>query len=104
MDNNPNQPNQSGAQQMQIKITDDVLKGVYANALQIGHTKEEFILDFMNLLPPQGIAVSRVFLNPGHMKRILAALQENLKKYEDQFGKVEIAKAPKSDNKMGFNG
>jgi hypothetical protein len=90
-------------QQMQIKIDDAVLKGVYANALQVGHTKEEFILDFMNLVPPQGIAVSRVFLSPGHMKRIVSALQDNLKKYEEQFGKIEEAQAPKNEQKLGFN-
>lgn len=90
-------------QQMQIKIEDTVLKGVYANALQVGHTKEEFILDFMNLVPPQGIAVSRVFLSPGHMKRIVSALQDNLKKYEEQFGKIEVAQPPKNEQKLGFN-
>jgi len=94
---------QTGGQQMQIKIDDQVLKGVYANALQIGHTKEEFILDFMNLLPPQGVAVARVLLSPGHMKRILAALQDNIKKYEEQFGKIEVAQAPSTETKMGFS-
>lgn len=96
--------NQNQQQTMQIKIDDTVLKGVYANALQVGHTKEEFILDFMNLVPPQGIAVSRVFLSPGHMKRIAAALLDNLKKYEQQFGKIEEAQAPKNEQKLGFNG
>ena len=71
--------------------------------LQVGHTKEEFILDFMNLVPPQGIAVSRVFLSPGHMKRIVTALQDNLKKYEEQFGKIAQAEAPKNEQKLGFS-
>lgn len=102
MQNQPN-PGQTNGQ-MQIKINDEVLKGVYANALQIGHTKEEFILDYMNLVPPQGIAVSRVFISPGHMKRIVSALQDNLKKYEEQFGKIAMAETPKSDGKVGFNG
>ncbi len=88
--------------QVQIKIDDQVLKGVYANALQIGHTKEEFVLDFMNLLPPQGIAVARVLLSPGHMKRILAALEDNIKKYEEQFGKIEVAQDPEKNQSLGF--
>lgn len=98
MDNQNQQPT------MQIKIDDTVLKGVYANALQVGHTKEEFILDFMNLVPPQGIAVARIFLSPGHMKRIAAALLDNLKKYEQQFGKIAEAQPPKNEQKLGFNG
>lgn len=87
-------------QQLQVKVTDEVLKGVYANMVQVGHTPEEFILDFMNLFPPAGIITSRVILSPGHMKRIVAALADNLKRYEEQFGAVKAADIP--DHKIGF--
>ncbi|MEK7496610.1 MAG: DUF3467 domain-containing protein [Patescibacteria group bacterium] len=80
-----NQP----AQQIQVKVTDDVLKGVYSNMAQIAHTKEEFVIDFLNMMPPQGIVTARVFLNPAHTKRLSAALAENVKKYEEQFGKID---------------
>jgi Protein of unknown function (DUF3467) len=80
----PNQP-----QQIQVKITDDVLKGVYANMAQIAHTREEFVIDFLNLMPPQGIVSSRVYLSPAHTKRLAAALADNIKKYEEQFGKID---------------
>ncbi|MBU1039321.1 DUF3467 domain-containing protein [Patescibacteria group bacterium] len=76
-------------QQIQVKITDEVLKGVYANMAQIAHTKEEFVIDFLNLMPPQGIVAARVYLNPAHAKRLAAALTENIKKHEEQFGKIE---------------
>jgi hypothetical protein len=81
---NPGQPADStGKRQLQIKISDDVLKGAYANAMQIIHTKEEFVLDFMNLSPHQGVGIvnSRVIMSPGHLKRVIAALQDNLKRY-----------------------
>ncbi len=90
------QPNQ-----IQIKITDEVLAGKYANSMQVSHTKEEFVLDFMNLLPPNGIVNARVITSPGHMKRIIAALQENLQKYEKSFGAIEQAEAPNSE--VGFS-
>jgi hypothetical protein len=90
---------QNQAGQVNIKITDEVLAGKYANAMQIVHTKEEFVLDFMNVLPPNGIVTARVITSPGHMKRIINALQENLKRYEAAFGSVEIAEAPKE---IGF--
>jgi len=93
------QANQAG-QQMQVKVPDEVLKGVYANMVQIAHTPEEFILDFMNLFPPTGIVTARVILSPSHMKRIVAALQDNLKRYEAQFGNIKVAEAP--DHKIGF--
>lgn len=88
-------------QQIQIKATDQVLAGVYSNALQISHTKEEVTFDFLSIHPPQGQLLSRVITSPGHAKRILAALQDNLKKYEGQFGAITIAAAPTGD--FGFS-
>jgi hypothetical protein len=103
------QPAQAG-QQLQVKASDEALKGTYANMAQISHTQEEFVLDFMNIYPPQGILVSRVIVNPSHMKRIIAALQENLKRYESQFGGIkgtEAKPAPittsSSDHTIGFD-
>ncbi len=95
------QPRQDQGRQIQIKIPDEVLKGAYVNAMQVAHTKEEFILDFMNLSPHQGIGIvnSRVIMSPGHLKRVITALQDNLKKYEDKFGKIEEAEAPEE---LGF--
>lgn len=81
-------------QQIQIKANDETMRGVYANLMQVAHTKEEFVLDFMNILPPQGTLQTRVITSPGHLKRIVAALQDNLSRYEKQFGKVEEAKEP----------
>lgn len=92
----PGQP-----QQVQIKAADDVLKGAYTNVVQISHTKEEVVFDFMNILPPQGNLVSRVITSPGHAKRILTALQQNLKQYESKYGNIAAAEAPKGD--FGFS-
>jgi hypothetical protein len=83
-------------QQINIKIEDPIMKGVYANAMGVSHSKEEFVVDFMNIFPYQhaGIVTARVITSPGHMKRIYKALEENLKKYEQQFGNIEEAKEP----------
>ncbi|PIS40880.1 MAG: DUF3467 domain-containing protein [Candidatus Kerfeldbacteria bacterium CG08_land_8_20_14_0_20_43_14] len=92
-------------QQIQIKIDDAIMKGVYANMMSVSHSKEEFLLDFLNVYPLQqaGIATSRVIVSPGHMKRIVNALQDNLKKYEASFGKIQEADAPTS-GEVGFRG
>ncbi len=87
-------------QQLQLKADDATLRGAYANMMQVQHTKEEFVLDFMNILPPQGLLVSRVVTSPGHFKRIVAAFQDNLKRYEAQFGKIAEASSPSGD--VGF--
>jgi hypothetical protein len=92
--------NKQQTQQLQIKVKDEELKGAYSNLMQIVHTKEEFILDFFLNAPPQGILASRVIMSPGHAKRMIMALQENLKKYEEKFGKIQEAES--SEGKLGF--
>lgn len=96
MDNNQ-QPNQ---QQIQVKITDDVLKGLYANMVQVGHTPEEFVLDFMNIIGMAGVVNARLIVSPGHFKRLVGAMQENLKNYEKQFGEIKSTQGPA--HKIGF--
>ena len=88
------EPNQQ-PKQINIKITDEVMAGRYANMMQVAHTKEEFILDFANIVPPQGILNARIITSPGHVKMIVKALQVNLKKYEDTFGEIEESRPPK---------
>ena len=91
---------QSGNNRIQIKATDDKLKGEYANIMQVLHTKEEFVLDFLNVFPPTGTLNARIIVSPGHFKRMLTALTENLEKYESQFGSVTPSDVPVS--KIGF--
>ena len=89
-------------QQLQVNADNEILRGRYANILGISHTPEEFVLDFMLLMPPVGQYVSRIVTSPGHMKRIIAALQVNLKQYEDKYGEVSAAPEP-TNARMGFH-
>ncbi|KPJ72531.1 hypothetical protein AMJ48_03175 [Parcubacteria bacterium DG_74_1] len=92
-----------GQKQIRFKTKEDDLKGVYSNLTQILHTKEEFILDFFLAAPPEGILISRVIMSPGHIKRLIKALQENISKYETKFGKIEEAKTLEiPEGGMGF--
>ena len=94
------QPAQGGQQQAQIKASDKVLKGRYSNTAQVLHTKEEFVMDFLNVFPPSGTLNARVIVSTGHFKRIAKAMNENLKKYEEKFGKIDESK--EDDEKIGF--
>lgn len=76
---------QSQPRQVQIKASDEKLKGEYSNVMRIFHTKEEFVLDFLNIFPPAGTLNSRIILSPGHFRRMIDAMKENLKKYEKSF-------------------
>ncbi|MFA6512403.1 MAG: DUF3467 domain-containing protein [Patescibacteria group bacterium] len=90
------QPGQQQGQQIQIKLPDDVGKGVHANLMSVMHTKEEFIIDFILVNPAQrqGMVNARVVTSPGHAKRIAKALEENVKKYESTHGTIAEAQAP----------
>ena len=89
--------------QIQINADQKTLVGTYANTMRVLHTKEEFILEFANVHPPVGELIAKIITTPGHMKRILAALQENLKRYEASFGNIEEAASP-GDGTIGFQG
>jgi hypothetical protein len=91
---------QQEPQKIEVKLPDSLIGGVYSNNAVITHTKEEFIMTFLMVSPPTGIVTSRVIMSPGHMKRFIRALQENVKRYEDNIGKIEEASVPKA--KMGF--
>ena len=80
--------------QIPIKVTDDVVGGVYSNHLIISHTREEFFMDFFSMLPEAGKLSARVIASPGHMKRIARAMAENIAKYEARFGTITEAEEP----------
>lgn len=90
MDEKKKGPNQN----LNVKISDDELKGRYANLVRISHTREEFILDFINFVPPQGMVTARMIMSPGHIKRLITALNRNLQLYEENFGDVHEAPEP----------
>jgi hypothetical protein len=83
-------------------MQDQLVGGVYANGLQITHTREEFIMDFLMLAPPTGAVTARVISSPGHMKRIMAALAENIKRYEEKYGQIQQADEPSAHGRIGF--
>lgn len=87
-------------QELEIKVDEEKLEGNYSNLMRVSHTKEEFVLDFILATPPQGVLNSRVIMSPGHVKRLIKALQENLNKYEEKFGDIEEADSP--DQGVGF--
>jgi hypothetical protein len=88
----------SKKQELPIKIPDSVLAGVYSNQMMVSHTREEFVLDFVNMFPPQGVVNARVIVSPGHLKRMIRALRDNLSRYESHFGPVPEAPAPAPDS------
>ncbi|MBQ2674469.1 MAG: DUF3467 domain-containing protein [Prevotella sp.] len=87
---NENEKNQTG--QLQIELSQDVAQGEYANFAIITHSSSDFVIDFARVLPgvPKAQVKSRVILAPEHAKRLLGALQENIVRYEREFGQIKI--------------
>ncbi len=88
----------SNKQELKVQFPQELHGGAYANNMFVTHTREEFIMDFLVVTPPTGTVTSRVITSPGHMKRIIAALQENMQKYEQAFGEQKPADAPQGSN------
>ena len=77
-------------QNLKLNISPEVAQGTYSNLVVISHNPTEIIFDFAQMLPGvDGAAVrQRIIMNPVHAKRTLAALNDNLKKYEQHFGPI----------------
>lgn len=82
-------------QQLQIEVSPEIAKGVYSNFAIISHSHAEFIVDLASTLPgtPKAQVVSRVILAPEHAKRLALALQENVMRYEKEFGTIQLQNA-----------
>lgn len=73
-------------------MSEDVAEGKYSNLAIISHSTSEFILDFASILPglQKAMVKSRIILTPEHAKRLLLSLQDNIAKYEANFGTIRI--------------
>jgi hypothetical protein len=82
-----------GQAQLQIQLDEDVAQGIYSNLVMINHNQNEFTLDFIYVQPqqPKAKVRARIIATPRHTKRVLAALSENLKKYEAKFGEIDLS-------------
>jgi Protein of unknown function (DUF3467) len=90
--------------QLQIKADEKELQGTYSNLVMIHHNAEEFTLNFIYVFPnaPQGKLMASVIVSPGHAKRLLRALGENIGRYEAQFGQIPEAPSGAPEPKVGF--
>jgi hypothetical protein len=83
--------------QINIEISEKEAEGVYSNFFLIAHSPHEFIIDFARMLPglPKAKVFARVIMTPAHAKLLLSALEDNIKKYENQFGEIKALKQEK---------
>lgn len=90
---NKNNPNQ---QQINVDLPEDIAEGIYSNLAMIAHSNSEFVVDFIRMMPgvPKASVKSRIIITPEHAVRFLAALQDNIDRYEENFGTIKQQEGP----------
>ncbi|HEV7346753.1 DUF3467 domain-containing protein [Telluribacter sp.] len=100
--------NQDFEQQINIELSEEMAEGVYSNLAMIAHSNSEFIVDFIRLMPgvPKAKVKARIILTPEHAKRLLLALNDNIRKYEEVHGTIQQTPddGPSFNFPMSFGG
>lgn len=79
-------------QQINIELGEKEAEGIYSNLAIISHSPAEFIIDYTRILPgvPKARVLSRIVMTPQHAKLLLAALNDNIIRYEQQYGEIIV--------------
>ena len=87
---------------LEIDLDENTAQGLYSNLVVVNHSDTEFVLDFIYLQPmqPKAKVRSRIITSPKHAKKLLDALSENMKIYEERFGTIssDIREAGQQDS------
>lgn len=97
---------QQGQGQLNIELSEEIAEGLYSNLVMIAHSSEEFILDFIRVMPgiPKALVKSRIIVTPQHAKRLLRALADNISRYEASHGEIEERTPPGQHIQFGVPG
>ncbi|MDH4223592.1 MAG: DUF3467 domain-containing protein [candidate division Zixibacteria bacterium] len=89
-------------QQISVELGEKESEGIYSNLALISHSPSEIIVDFARVMPgvPKAKVYARIVMTPAHAKLLLNTLQENIKKFETQFGVIKIV--GKEGKEIGF--
>lgn len=79
-------------QQINVELGEKEAEGIYSNLALISHSPAEFVMDFTRMLPgvPKAKVFARIIMTPQHAKSFLKALEDNVKKYENQFDEIKL--------------
>jgi hypothetical protein len=101
---NASDPKNQG--QISIELNEEVAQGTYSNLAVITHSASEFVIDFIRIMPgiPKAQVKSRIILTPEHAKRLVAALQDNISKYEAVHGTIKDVKGSVPAIPLTFGG
>ena len=89
--------------QLEIQLDEETAQGVYANMAVVNHNESEFVIDFVFVQPqaPRAKVRSRVVTSPGHVRRLIRTLEENLARYEAHLAGPEGGEVTEASDKAG---
>ncbi|UCD38098.1 MAG: DUF3467 domain-containing protein [Fidelibacterota bacterium] len=85
--------NEPKSKQIQVELDEQVGTGEYSNLAIVTHSPAEFVLDFTQVMPgmPKARVRARIIMAPLHAKAFAMALNENVGKYENHFGEIQVS-------------
>ena len=91
-------------QRINVELGEKESEGIYSNLALISHSPSEFIIDFARVMPgvQKTKVYARIVMTPAHAKMLLSALEQNIKKYEGQFGAIKIFGKEEREKGIGF--
>ncbi len=89
-----------------IDLDEKVAEGTYSNLAIINHSVSEFVIDFVSIMPgsPKNKVKSRIIITPQHAKKLAKALNDNISRFEDNFGSIKDYDNPKFQLNFGPTG
>ena len=83
-------------QKINIELDETTAEGTYSNLAIINHSISEFIVDFISMMPgaPKAKVKSRIILTPEHAKRLHKALGDNIQRFEQANGNINVQEQP----------
>ena len=85
-------PGRRTAAKLEIQMDDDVAQGMYINLCMVHHDENEFTIDVMYAPPHRRRARirARIISSPKHTKRLMHALQDQIGRYEERYGTIDV--------------
>ena len=75
--------------QLKFEIDKELIRGRPTNGALIAHTADEFMFDFVLVMPGQTpVVTARLVTSPRHAKALLRSLEDNVRRFEARHGPI----------------
>jgi hypothetical protein len=81
------------------RVPDRLAEGVLSTGVLVLDGPNEFVLDFMQALTRPFRVANRVVLSPAVMEQFVAAVRDNIARYEQRFGVIPPLPKPPTDRR-----